>query len=71
MTPDRSLHLPHAALTLALIASSERPSSLMVTPKYMNLFIGLRLVPWLSLMFAFVPLLLLTINSAMHGSHYC
>ena len=63
MTPDRSLHLPHAALTLALTASSDPPSSLMVTPKYLNLFTCLRLVPWLSLMFAFVPLLLLTIIS--------
>ena len=63
VTPDRSLHLPHAALTLALTASSEPPSSLMVTPKYLNLFTCLRLVPWLSLMFAFVPLLLLTITS--------
>ena len=63
MTPDRSLHLPHAALTLALTASSDPPSSLMVTPKYLNLFTCLRLVPWLSLMFAFGPLLLLTITS--------
>ena len=63
ITPDRSLHLPHPALTLALTASSDPPSSLMVTPKYLNLFTCLRLVPWLSLMFAFVPLLLLTINS--------
>ena len=46
-----SLHLPHDALTLAFTASSYPPSSLM------------RLVPWLSLMFAFVPLLLLTITS--------
>ena len=52
MAPDRSLHLPHAALTLALTASSEPPSSLMVTPKYLNLFTCLRLVPWLSLIFA-------------------
>ena len=58
-----SLHLPHATLTLALTASSDPPSSLMVTPKYLNLFTCLRLVPWLSLMFAFVPLLLLTITS--------
>ena len=63
MTQDRSLHLPHAALTLALTASSEPPSPLMVTPKYLNLFTCLRLVPWLSLVFAFVPLLLLTITS--------
>ena len=63
MTPDRSLHLPHAALTLALTASSDPPSSLMVTPTYLNLFSCLRLMPWSSLMFAFVPLLLLTITS--------
>ena len=62
-TTDRSLHLPHAALTLALTASSDPPSSLMVTPEYLNLFTYLRLVPWLSLMFTFVPLLLLTITS--------
>ena len=59
-----SLHLPHDALTLALTASSDPPSSLMVTPKYLNLFTCLRLVPWLSLMFTFVPFLLLTITSA-------
>ena len=35
----------------------------MVTPKYLNLFTYLRLVPWLSLMFVSVPLLLLTIIS--------
>ena len=35
----------------------------MVTPKYLNLFTFLRLVPRLSLMFAFVPLRLLTITS--------
>ena len=63
ITPDMSLNLPHAALTLALTASSDPPSSLMVTSKYLNLFTCLRLVPWLSLMFAFVPLLLLTITS--------
>ena len=58
-----SVHLPHAALTLALTASSDPPSSLMVTPKYLNEFTCLRLVPWLSLMFTLVPLLLLTITS--------
>ena len=60
--PHRYLHLPHAALTLVLTASSDPPSSLMVTPKYLNLFTCLRLVPRLSLLFAFVPLLPLTIT---------
>ena len=63
ITPNRYLHLPHAALTLALTASSDPHSSLMVAPKYLNIFTCLRLVPWLSLMFTFVPLLLLTITS--------
>ena len=48
---------------LALTASSDLPSSLMVTSNYLNLVTCLRLVPWLSMMFAFVPLLLLTITS--------
>ena len=61
ITPDRSLYLLHAALTLALTASSDPPSSLMVTLKYLDVFTCLRLV--LSLMIAFVSLLLLTITS--------
>ena len=55
--------MPHAALTLAPTASSDPRSSLMVTPKYLNLLTCLRPVPWLSLVFTFVPLLLLTITS--------
>ena len=63
ITADRSLHLLHAALTLAFTASSGPSFSLIVLSKYLNLFTCLRLVPWLSLMFAFVTLLLLTITS--------
>ena len=63
VTPDMSLQLPHAALTLAFTASSHPPSSPVVTPTYLNLFTCLRFVPWMLLMFAFVHLLLLTITS--------
>ena len=38
----------------------------MVTPTYKIVITSLRLVPWLSLMFAFLPLLLLTITSVFH-----
>ena len=34
MTPDSSLHLAHAAVTLALTAASVPPLSLKVTPRY-------------------------------------
>ena len=63
MTPDSSLHLAHAAVTLALTAASVPPLSLKVTPRYLNLSTWFRLVSFLSLMSALVPLLLLTITS--------